>query len=168
MKTTNLTALIPASLLLAMLAACNESGAKVLEAEAVTKVVKTPREECSDQVVTRQKPVKDDNRILGTVAGAVVGGVVGAEVGGKGTSKDVATVAGAAAGGYAGNRVQKSVQKNATEKTTERVCQTVYDSRTEETGSYKVRYELNGKEGTVTMDHDPGKTIPVRDGKLDL
>ena len=152
----------------AMLAACNESGAKVIEATPLTKVVKTPREECSDQVVTRQKDVKDENRILGTIAGAVVGGVVGAEVGGKGTSKDVATVAGAAAGGYAGNRVQKSVQKNATEKSTERVCETVYDSRTEETGSYKVRYMLDGKEGTVTMDRDPGDTIPVKDGKLVL
>jgi uncharacterized protein YcfJ len=168
MTITRLTTVISGSVLLAMLAACNESGAKVLEAKALTREIKTPREECSDQVVTRQKPVKDDKRILGTIAGAVVGGVVGHEVGGKGTSQDVATVGGAAAGGYAGNRIQKSVQKNATEKTTERVCETVYDSRTEETGSYKVRYELNGKEGTVTMDHNPGSTIPVRDGKLAL
>lgn len=168
MTITRLAGLASGAIAVAMLAACNDSGARVIETTALTKVVKTPREQCSDQVVTRQKDVKDDNRILGTIAGAVVGGVVGAEVGGKGTSKDVATVAGAAAGGYAGNRVQKSVQKNATEKSTERVCETVYDSRTEETGSYKVRYELNGKEGTVTMDHDPGNTIPVRDGKLAL
>jgi uncharacterized protein YcfJ len=168
MTITRLTGLTSVVVLASMLAACNESGARVIESTALTKVVKTPRQECSDQVVTRQKDVKDDNRILGTVAGAVIGGVVGAEVGGKGTSKDVATVAGAAAGGYAGNRVQKSVQKNATEKTTERVCETVYDSRTEESGSYKVRYELNGKEGTVTMDHDPGNSIPVQDGKLVL
>ena len=63
---------------------------------------------------------------------------------------------------------EKSVQNNATEKTTERVCKTEYDSHTEETGSYRVRYELNGKEGTVVMDHNPGSRIPVRDGKLDL
>lgn len=168
MTITRFAGLTSGLVLVAALAACNESGARVIESTALTKVVKTPHEQCSDQVVTRQKEVKDDNRILGTIAGAVVGGVVGAEVGGKGTSKDVATVAGAAAGGYAGNRVQKSVQKNATEKSTERVCETVYESRTEETGSYKVRYELDGKEGTVTMDHEPGNTIPVKDGKLAL
>lgn len=153
---------------LTILAACNDSGAKVLEAEAMTEVVRTPREVCSDQVVTRQKPVKDENRVLGTVAGAIVGGVIGHEVGGKGTSQDVATVGGAAAGGIAGNQIQKSVQKNATEETTERVCRTVYDSSTEETGEYRVRYVLDGKEGSVTMDHDPGDSIPVRDGQLVL
>lgn len=168
MNTTRMIGLLTGSMLLASLAACNESGARVIEAKALTEVVRTPREECSDQVVTRQKPVKDDNRVLGTIAGAVVGGVVGREIGGKGTSQDIATVGGAAAGGYAGNRIQKSVQNNATTKTTERVCKTVYDSRTEETGRYKVRYELDGKEGTVTMDHDPGSSIPVRNGKLEL
>ncbi|MEO8313951.1 MAG: glycine zipper 2TM domain-containing protein [Pseudomonadota bacterium] len=165
---TRLAGLLSGAMLLTALTACNESGAKVLEAKAITQVVRTPREECSDKTVTQQKPVKDDNRVLGTIAGAVVGGVVGREVGGKGTSKDVGTVAGAAAGGYAGNRIQKSVQKNATEQTTQHVCETVYDSRTEETGSYKVRYQLNGKEGTVTMDHNPGSSIPVKDGKLEL
>ena len=88
---------------------------------------KTPHEECTEQTVTTQKPVKDKNRVLGTVAGAVVGGVVGNEVGGKGTKGDVATVAGAAAGGYAGNRVQKSTQKGGAETTTKTVCHTVYD-----------------------------------------
>lgn len=168
MSITRTITILSGGLALAVLAACNESGAKVLEAKAITKVVRTPREECSNQTVTRQKPVKDDNRVLGTIAGAVVGGVVGHEVGGKGTSQDIATVGGAAAGGYAGNRIQKSVQKNATEQTTERVCETVYDSHTEDSGNYKVRYELNGKEGTVTMDHDPGSRIPVKNGQLEL
>lgn len=167
MNIPRITTIAAAGAILAMLAACNESGARVLEATAITKVVKTPREQCSDQVVTRQKDVKDDKRILGTVAGAVLGGVVGHEIGGKGTSQDLATVGGAAAGGYAGNRIQKSVQ-DKTVKSTERVCETVYDSHTEETGSYRVRYELDGKEGTVTMDRKPGSVIPVQDGKLVL
>jgi uncharacterized protein YcfJ len=168
MNIARLTGIISGGLLLAALAACNESGAKVLESKAITQVVKTPREECSDQVVTTQKPVKDKDRVLGTIAGAVVGGVVGHEVGGKGTGQNLATIGGAAAGGYAGNRVQKSVQKNATTQSTERVCKTVYDLHTEETGRYQVRYELNGKQGTVTMDHDPGSSIPTRNGKLAL
>jgi len=124
MNAVKQTSVLLGGVCLVLLGACNEdSGATVSQASAS----KTPREECTEQTVTRQKPVKDENRVLGTVAGAVVGGVVGNEVGGKGTSGDVATVAGAAAGGYAGNRVQKSVQDNATEQTTERVCRTVYD-----------------------------------------
>lgn len=143
------------------------SGAEVLDAKPITHVVKTPRQECSDQVVTKQKPIKDEKRVAGTVIGAVVGGVVGHQIG-SGTGQDIATVAGAAAGGYAGNKVQKKVQENNTYQTTENVCQTVYDSHEEDTGKYRVRYRLDGKESTVTMDHDPGRRIPVKDGALVL
>lgn len=112
---------------LALLAACNGSKADASEGTAAVSAKKTPHEVCTDEVVTTQKPVKDKDRVLGTLAGAVVGGVVGHEVGGHGTTQDIATVGGAAAGGYAGNRVQKSVQKGATETTTQRVCHTEYD-----------------------------------------
>lgn len=122
---TKLTGLLLGGALLA-LAACNESDSSVAQANADNDA-RVPREVCTEEVVTREKPVKDKDRVLGTVAGAVVGGVVGNEVGGKGSSGDIATVGGAVAGGYAGNRIQKSVQENATEKTTERVCRTVYD-----------------------------------------
>lgn len=124
MRTCNkLASLTLSGMSLALLGACSNSGAD----NAKLNAKNTSHEVCTDQVVTKQKPVQDKDRVLGTVAGAVVGGVVGHEVGGKGTSQDVATVGGAVAGGYAGNRVQKSVQDNATEQTTERVCETVYD-----------------------------------------
>jgi uncharacterized protein YcfJ len=122
MKTTKLTTVLLGSVSLVLLAGCNEES-QVAQAGSG----KTAREVCTEQTVTRQKPVKDDNRVIGTVAGAVVGGVIGNEVGGKGTKGDSATVGGAVAGGYAGNRVQKSVQDNATEETTEVVCKTVYE-----------------------------------------
>src|SRR5262249_11502242 len=80
--------------------------AQVLQVTPLTKTVKTPRQECHDETVTQQGPVKDEHQIIGTVAGAVIGGVIGHQVGG-GTGKDIATVAGAAGGGYAGNRIQK-------------------------------------------------------------
>lgn len=132
MNAIRLTSAVLGSACLMLMAACNESEAKADGERASSQVAqvsaaKTPREVCTDEVVTRQKTVKDKDRILGTVAGALIGGVVGNEIGGKGTGGDIATVGGAAAGGYAGNRVQKSVQKNATVQTTERVCRTVYD-----------------------------------------
>ena len=141
--------------------------AEVLAATPVTHVVKTPRQECHDQVVTETKPVKDEHRIVGTVAGAVVGAVIGHQIG-SGSGQDIATMAGAAAGGYAGNKVQKHVQDNNTEQKIVQQCETVYDSHTEATGKYLVRYRLKGKEAQVKMDHDPGKSIPVKDGKLVL
>ena len=140
--------------------------AEVVKVTPLTKTVHTPRQECHDQTVTHQAPVKDEHQLLGTVAGAVIGGVVGHQIGG-GTGRDIATVAGAAGGGYAGNRIQKNLQEKDTYTTTEQQCATVYDSAQKHTG-FEVRYRLNGKEATVKMDHDPGDRIPVRDGQLVL
>lgn len=125
MNTARTSGLVLGGLCMAALAGCYESEAGGVQADA--NAGKTPREVCTEQVVTRSKEPKDKNRVVGTVAGALVGGVVGNEVGGKGTSQDVATVAGAAAGGYAGNRVQKGLQDNQTEQTVERTCRTVYE-----------------------------------------
>ncbi|HVP33992.1 MAG TPA: glycine zipper 2TM domain-containing protein [Steroidobacteraceae bacterium] len=140
--------------------------AEVLKVTPVTRTIRTPRQECHDEQVTRQAPVKDEHQVLGTIAGAVIGGVVGHQIGG-GSGRDIATVAGAAGGGYAGNRVQKNLQDRDTVTTTEQRCTTVYDSSEKITG-YHVRYRLGTKEASVQMDHDPGPRIPVHDGQLDL
>lgn len=140
--------------------------AEVLKVTPMTRTIRTPRQECHDEQVTRQAPVKDEHQVLGTIAGAVIGGVIGHQVGG-GSGRDIATVAGAAGGGYAGNRVQKNLQDRDTTTTTEQKCATVYDSSEKITG-YQVRYRLGGKEASVKMDHDPGPRIPVHDGQLDL
>ncbi|HEY6642538.1 glycine zipper 2TM domain-containing protein [Povalibacter sp.] len=140
--------------------------ADVLNVEPISETTRTPRQECNEQVVTRQKPVKDDKRIAGSVVGAVVGGVLGSQVG-SGSGRDVATVAGAAAGGYAGNKVQQRVQNNATYQTTETKCQTVYDESQKVIG-YDVKYRLGDETHTVRMDEKPGDRIPVVDGELVL
>jgi len=140
--------------------------AEVLDVTPVTRTVQVPREQCGDENVTRQKPVKDEHQVTGTVIGAVVGGVIGSQVG-SGRGRDAATVAGAAAGGYADNKVQEKVQAGNTYTTTERRCHTVYDSK-EETVGYDVRYRLGDKEDVVRMDHRPGDRIPVEDGELVL
>jgi uncharacterized protein YcfJ len=140
--------------------------AAVLKVTPITKATHAPRQECHDESVVKQAPVKDQHQIIGTVAGAVIGGVVGHQIGG-GTGRDLATVAGAAGGGYAGNRVQKNLQDKDTYTTTEQRCDTVYDTAEKRIG-YEVRYRLDGREATVKMDHDPGERIPVHDGKLVL
>lgn len=140
--------------------------AEVLNVDAVKKTTRTPREVCSDHVVTHQAPVKDEKRIAGTVIGAVVGGVLGNQIG-DGRGQKVATAAGAAAGGYAGNKVQQRMQNGNTYTTTEQRCETVYDSNEKIVG-YDVRYRLGDKEEKVRMDRDPGQRIPVVNGELQL
>jgi uncharacterized protein YcfJ len=140
--------------------------AKVLSAHALTRTVKTPRQECHDETVTHTKPVKDPDRLLGTGLGAVVGGVLGHQVGG-GNGQTLATVAGAAAGGYAGNKIQQRTQQGDPYTTTEQRCSTVYDEK-EEPNGFDVVYEYEGHRHHVHMEHDPGRSLPVKDGKVVL
>ena len=140
--------------------------ARVVDVKPVEKTVRTPRQECHDETVTQQAPVKDRKQVTGSVVGAVIGGVVGHQIG-DGDGKKIATAAGAAAGGYAGNRVQKRIQDGGTMTTVQQRCETVYDSHTERSG-YDVRYRIGDEEGRVRMDHDPGDRIPLRQGQLVL
>jgi uncharacterized protein YcfJ len=144
----------------------NRRSAEVISVEQLTRTVRTPRQVCSDEIVTSQAPTKDPKRVTGAVLGAVVGGVVGNQIG-HGTGQTVATVAGAAAGGYAGSKIQKHVQDGNTTQSVEQRCRTTYDSEQQADG-YQVRYRLGDREGTVRMDHDPGRRIPVENGELVL
>lgn len=140
--------------------------AEVVSVDPAMKLVSIPREQCSDQVVTTKKPVKDPKQITGTVAGAVIGGVLGNQVGG-GRGKDIATVAGAVGGGYAGNKIQENIQENNVEQHVQTVCNTVYDQREEQDG-FNVTYRLDGQERTVHMSYNPGNRIPVENGVLQI
>ncbi|UYZ84538.1 glycine zipper 2TM domain-containing protein [Entomomonas sp. E2T0] len=133
--------------------------AKVIAITPVTKTVKTPQQNCRNVTVTHQQPVKDEYRLIGTVAGAAIGGVLGNQVGG-GNGKKVATVVGTVGGGLAGNKVQEHMQNNSTYTTTEKQCETTYES-TEKPAGYEVKYSLNGTDHDIHMDYDPGSTIPV-------
>ena len=144
----------------------NRHSAEVLNVEQLTRTVRTPRQVCSDQVVTHSAPTKDPQQVAGSVIGAVAGGLLGNHVG-HGTGRTVATVAGAAAGGYAGNKIQENMQDGKTTQTVEQRCRTIYDS-VEKPDGYQVRYRLGDREGTVRMDHDPGRSIPVENGELVL
>jgi len=49
----------------------------------------------------------------------------------------------------------------------EQRCRTVYDNQKSPAG-FDVTYMLDGRQGEVRMDHDPGERIRVEDGALDL
>ena len=139
--------------------------ADVIAVKEVTETVVTPREECQDVQVQKQAPVKDSQRITGTVIGGVAGGLLGSTIGG-GTGRTVATIAGAAGGAYAGNQVQKNMQQKNVVTTTEHRCKTVNDT-TQNLVGYDVTYRLEGKEGVVRTSFKPGATLPVKDGQVD-
>lgn len=138
--------------------------ADVVAVKEVTETVLTPRERCETVAVQRQAPVKDQNRIAGTVIGGVAGGLLGSAIGG-GSGKTLATVAGAAAGGYAGNQVQKNMQQKDVTTSTEQRCKTV-NEKSQKVIGYNVTYRLEGKDGTVRTSFKPGATLPVKDGQV--
>ena len=144
----------------------NRRSAEVLSVEPLTGRVRTPRQVCTDEIVSHKAPTSDPKRVAGTVLGAVAGGVLGNQIG-DGKGQTAATVVGAAAGGYAGNQVQKHMQDDKTTQTVEQRCRTVYDS-TQQADGYEVRYRLGDQEGTVRMDHAPGRRIAVENGQLVL
>jgi len=138
--------------------------AQVVAVKEITETVRTPREECRDVQVQHKAPVKDSNRIAGTVIGGVAGALLGHQIGG-GTGKTVATIAGGAGGAYAGNQVQDSMQKNDVVTTTKQDCKTVYD-KVQKLVGYDVTYRLNDKEEVVRTSFRPGKTLPVENGRV--
>jgi uncharacterized protein YcfJ len=140
--------------------------AEVLSTKEAKQTVTTPRQVCEQVQVQKQAPVKDQHRATGTILGGVAGGLLGSTIGG-GSGKTVATVAGAAAGAYGGNQVQKNMQEKDVVTSTETRCKTVNDT-SEKLLGYDVTYRLEGKEATVRMAFNPGKQIPVQDGKLVL
>ena len=140
--------------------------AQVVQVVPLRRTLDRPRRICREVPVQRTRPARDTHQIIGSVAGALIGGLLGHQVG-DGSGRALATVAGAAAGGYAGNRIEARVQRGDTYTTTVRRCAMVHDRIVQPDG-YQVRYRLNGKLGTVRMNHDPGGRIPVRDGHLVL
>jgi len=140
--------------------------ADVVAVEAAFDNKQTSRQVCSDEALTQQVPVKDEKRIAGAAIGAVIGGVLGHQVG-SGDGNKIATAAGAVGGGYAGSKIQKGMQERNTETIVDERCETVYDTQKIPAG-YDVSYVLDGKSGTVRMDHDPGERIRVEGGELVL
>ena len=138
--------------------------AEVVAVKEIMETVVTPRERCEDVQVQHQAPVKDSNRIAGTVVGGVAGGLLGSTLG-SGKGKTLATVAGAAAGGYAGNQVQKNMQQKDVVTTTEHRCKTVNEKSQKSVG-YSVTYRLDGKDAVVRTSFKPGPTLPVKNGQV--
>jgi len=161
----------------------NPGYAEVVSVEPVRKTVSTPEEVCTDEQVVRRRPtqdeVQDNDRQQNQTKqskddrGTVVSGVARQPVG-TGTGSTVVAGRGAVAEGHVESgrqtvvpevKAQKKTRPNDTYAATVRQCKTI-TQLSEKVVAYDVRYRLHGKTSKVRMDHDPGKRIPVRNGKL--
>ncbi len=142
-------------------AAENAQYAETLRVTPVLETVKTPREECRNETVTRYVKRRDETTATGTIVGALVGGAIGNQVGG-GSGRKAATAAGLVAGGYAGHKIDQNNNRPEAVASTQRRCTTVYDSKQEVVG-YDVEYRWRDTVHTARMERDPGSRFKVRE-----
>lgn len=142
--------------------------ARVISSQPVVRyvTVKTPVEECWEDVeyyTVNERPPGEGVR---TLAGAVLGGVIGHQFG-SGSGNDAATVAGTIIGAAVGNR---SAYRNAAgsygvkeySRPVTR-CETRYRNRQEKRiDGYDVVYRYKGQKYATRMPHDPGQQLRVR------
>lgn len=137
--------------------------ARVRRVEPQYETVQVPRNECTSQVVTEQRPVATGPNYVGIGVGAVAGGVLGNQVG-KGHGREAATAAGAVIGALAGNTIANNYAGGAPVEQVPREvrsCRTVYDTQNRLTG-YRVDYEYHGQQFSTVMPQDPGRNLQVQ------
>lgn len=140
-----------------------EDHARVRAVDPQYEQVQVPHNECTNQVVTEQRPVANSGPNYGGLAiGAVVGGLLGNQVGG-GHGKEATTAAGAVAGALVGNNVAGGGYATQYQQVPREVqsCRTVMEVQNRATG-YRVTYEYRGHEYQTVLPRNPGPTIPVR------
>ena len=135
--------------------------ARVERVEPQYESVQVPRDECSSQWVTENRPVAGSNGYGGAIIGGVAGGILGNQVG-KGHGREAATAAGAVIGAIAGDRIanQGGPQYEQAQREV-RTCRTVHDVQQRLVG-YRVTYEYQGHQYTTLMREQPGRSVPVR------
>ena len=150
------------------------SYAEVVSVEPVKQTITTPEKICSAEQVRHRAPAPDQsadhvapNPGLG---GRVISGMgrmpVVTGTGGKVFSGSVASTGAQTVREDHGAPPQNKKPESASAKTMTH-CTTV-TQMSERVVAYDVRYRLHGKTSKIRMEHDPGKRIPVKDGKLVL
>ncbi len=142
--------------------------ARVRSVEPQYEQFSVPREQCTTQYVTEQRPVQGSRTSNGTsIGGAIIGGVAGGILGnqvGKGSGRDAATAVGAAVGALAGNSIGANNARPVQYETVQRPvqqCQTVQEVQQRING-YQVAYDYRGQTYHTVLANDPGPNIRVR------
>jgi uncharacterized protein YcfJ len=125
-----------------------------------------PVQECRQEQVRYDQPVRTRASVTGPILGAIIGGAIGNAVGHNKRNKQVGTVVGAVLGGSIGADIGRRQHRYPADRVsyrTEQVCEVVQEVRTEEQfAGYNVSYAYGGKTYTTRMQRDPGRSIRVR------
>jgi uncharacterized protein YcfJ len=152
----------------------NPAYAEVVSVEPVKQVISTPEKICTKEQVGPRVPVQDQPDYLAEnpgLGGRVISGMgrqpVGTRTGGKVFSGTGTTVGAQPVRDTHSARPQKKKPEKDAYAVTITHCRTLTQV-SERVVAYDVRYRLQGKTSKIRMDHNPGRRIPVRDGKLVL
>jgi uncharacterized protein YcfJ len=171
------TGLLSAGALAGYLAWKDPAFAEVVSVEPVRKFVAAPDKSCADDQIVRRESAANEPPASGVVINGMAGGMITRQ---PARLEKVATLGAVAAGDPAGRAIQdgkaspKTVHSaKAGNKTQAKPAMTVSGADCRKTNrvaekivAYDVRYRFRGKTTKVRMDHDPGKRLPVRDGKV--
>lgn len=147
------SAQVPAPIMAPSAAPTFVDRARVERVEPQYETVQVPRDECTSQWVTENRPVAGSNGY----GGAIIGNQVG-----KGHGREAATAAGAVIGAIAGDRIANQNQPQYEQAQREvRSCRTVHDVQQRLVG-YRVTYEYQGHQYVTVMRDQPGRSVPVR------
>ena len=141
-----------------------EDRARVISVTPQFQRVNAPRQECRTEIQRESYYEPRERSLGGAVIGGVAGGLLGHTVG-RGNGKVAAAAIGAGVGAIVGDRVDNDrYQRGGYERVAERPVErcVVLDNWQQVPAGYLVNYEYNGRAYSTTMDHDPGRFIPVR------
>jgi uncharacterized protein YcfJ len=132
--------------------------ARVLSVTPQYERVNHPVETCSTEYV-RESVSSRDSSPVGAIIGGVAGGLLGSQIG-KGNGRVAGAAVGAGIGAIVGDRLGSSRTVTYQSRPVERCVMT--DNWQTVTTGYLVTYRYNGRDYTTVLDHDPGRTLPVR------
>jgi uncharacterized protein YcfJ len=138
--------------------------AQVVSTRPVIERISMPRQECRNEVVTRDEVRTEGTSPLGAIVGGIAGGVLGHQIGG-GRGRDVATAAGAVAGAAIGNNIDNQNRGTIVTPVSREYqrCRTV-ESYSEVVRGYDVVYRYAGRDVSVHLPYDPGSRVRVAVG----
>jgi len=132
--------------------------ARVLSVTPQYERINQPVESCHTEYV-RESVNSNDRSPIGAIIGGVAGGLLGSQIG-KGNGRIAGAAVGAGVGAVVGDRIGNSQTTTYSNRPIERCV--VTDNWQNINAGYLVSYRYNGRDYTTMLDHDPGRTIPVR------
>lgn len=128
--------------------------ARVLAVTPQYERINHPVQSCHTEYM-RESVSSGGHSPLGAIIGGVAGGLLGSQIG-KGNGRVAGAAVGAGIGAVVGDRMGSTYQTRPIER-----CVVTDNWQTVSSG-YLVSYRYNGRDYTTVLDHDPGKTMPVR------